>query len=105
MALKNFAFNVTSNDNFSRTGLIETNRGNILTPAFMPVGTQATVKACLIDDVIKTGSEIILSNTYHLMIRPGVDRIISAGGLHKFMNCKLPILTDSGVSKLCRFQN
>jgi queuine tRNA-ribosyltransferase len=96
MALKNFAFNVTSNDNFSRTGLIETNRGNILTPAFMPVGTQATVKACLIDDVIKTGSEIILSNTYHLMIRPGVDRIISAGGLHKFMNCKLPILTDSG---------
>ena len=96
MALKNFAFNVTSNDNFSRTGLIETNRGNILTPAFMPVGTQATVKACLIDDVIKTGSEIILSNTYHLMIRPGIDRIISAGGLHKFMNCKLPILTDSG---------
>jgi len=96
MALKNFAFNVTSNDNFSRTGLIETHRGNIQTPAFMPVGTQATVKACLIDDVIKTGSEIILSNTYHLMIRPGVDRIISAGGLHKFMNCKLPILTDSG---------
>ena len=96
MALKNFAFNVTSNDNFSRTGLIETHRGNIQTPAFMPVGTQATVKACLIDDVIKTGSEIILSNTYHLMIRPGIDRIISAGGLHKFMNCKLPILTDSG---------
>jgi len=77
-------------------GLIETHRGNIQTPAFMPVGTQATVKACLIDDIIKTGSEIILSNTYHLMIRPGVDRIISAGGLHKFMNCKLPILTDSG---------
>jgi len=96
MALKNFAFNVISNDNFSRTGLIETHRGNIQTPAFMPVGTQATVKACLIDDVIKTGSEIILSNTYHLMIRPGIDRIISAGGLHKFMNCKLPILTDSG---------
>ena len=96
MALKNFAFNVSSNDNFSRTGLIETHRGNIQTPAFMPVGTQATVKACLIDDVIKTGSEIILSNTYHLMIRPGIDRIISAGGLHKFMNCKLPILTDSG---------
>ena len=96
MPLKKFTFNVTSNDKFSRTGLIETHRGNIKTPAFMPVGTQATVKACLIDDVIKTGSEIILSNTYHLMIRPGVDRIISAGGLHKFMNCKLPILTDSG---------
>ena len=96
MALKSFSFNVLEKNNFSRAGLIETHRGNIQTPAFMPVGTQATVKACLIDDVIKTGSEIILSNTYHLMIRPGVDRIISAGGLHKFMNCKLPILTDSG---------
>jgi queuine tRNA-ribosyltransferase len=96
MALKIFKFNVIEKDKFARTGLIETHRGDIQTPAFMPVGTQATVKACLIDDVIKTGSEIILSNTYHLMIRPGVDRIISAGGLHKFMNCKLPILTDSG---------
>jgi queuine tRNA-ribosyltransferase len=96
MALKNFKFNVIKNDNFTRAGLIEIHRGTIQTPAFMPVGTQATVKACLIDDVIKTGSEIILANTYHLMIRPGVDRIISAGGLHKFMNCKLPILTDSG---------
>jgi len=96
MALKNFSFNVIEKDKFARVGLIKTHRGNIQTPAFMPVGTQATVKACLIDDVIKTGSEIILSNTYHLMIRPGVDRIISAGGLHKFMNCKLPILTDSG---------
>ena len=96
MALKKFNFNVIEKKNFSRVGLIETYRGNIQTPAFMPVGTQATVKACLIDDIILTGSEIILSNTYHLMIRPGVDRIISAGGLHKFMNCKLPILTDSG---------
>ena len=96
MALKNFKFNVIEKNNFSRVGLIETHRGNIQTPAFMPVGTQATVKACIIDDVVKTGSEIILSNTYHLMIRPGVDRIISAGGLHKFMNCELPILTDSG---------
>jgi queuine tRNA-ribosyltransferase len=96
MALKKFKFNVIDKDKFSRTGLISTHRGNIETPAFMPVGTQATVKACLIDDVIKTGSQIILANTYHLMIRPGVDRIISSGGLHKFMNCKLPILTDSG---------
>ena len=96
MKLKKFNFNVLGNDNFARAGVIETHRGNIQTPAFMPVGTQATVKACLIDDVIKTGSEIILCNTYHLMIRPGVERIISAGGLHKFMNCKLPILTDSG---------
>ena len=96
MPLKNFGFNVIARDGFSRCGFIETHRGNINTPAFMPVGTQATIKACTIDDVIKTGSEIILSNTYHLMIRPGVDRIISAGGLHKFMNCRLPILTDSG---------
>ena len=96
MALKNFAFNVLSKDKFARRGVIETHRGNINTPAFMPVGTQATVKACTIDDIKKTGSEIILSNTYHLMIRPGVERIQSAGGLHNFMNCNLPVLTDSG---------
>ena len=96
MAFKKFAFNVLKKDKFARCGLIETHRGKIHTPAFMPVGTQATVKACTIDDIKKTGSEIILSNTYHLMIRPGVERIQSAGGLHNFMNCDLPILTDSG---------
>jgi queuine tRNA-ribosyltransferase len=96
MALKKFAFKVLTKDSFARQGVIETHRGIINTPAFMPVGTQATVKACKIDDIKKTGSEIILSNTYHLMIRPGVERIKSAGGLHKFMNCDLPILTDSG---------
>ncbi len=96
MALKNFAFKVLKKDKFARSGIIETHRGNINTPAFMPVGTQASVKACTIDDIKKTGSQIILSNTYHLMIRPGVDRIQSAGGLHEFMNCDLPILTDSG---------
>jgi len=96
MALKKFAFKVLKTNNYARTGLIETHRGVIHTPAFMPVGTQATVKACKIDDIKKTGSEIILSNTYHLMIRPGVERIQSAGGLHNFMNCDLPILTDSG---------
>ena len=96
MALKNFAFKVIKKDKFARRGLIETHRGNINTPAFMPVGTQATVKACTIDDIKKTGSEIILSNTYHLMIRPGVERVQLAGGLHNFMNCELPILTDSG---------
>ena len=96
MALKNFAFKILKKDKFARSGIIETHRGNIKTPAFMPVGTQATVKACTIDDIKKTGSEIILSNTYHLMIRPGVERVKSAGGLHKFMNCDLPILTDSG---------
>jgi queuine tRNA-ribosyltransferase len=96
MALKNFAFKILDKDNYARHGLIETHRGNIKTPAFMPVGTQATVKACTIDSVKKTGSEIVLANTYHLMIRPGVDRIKNSGGLHTFMNCDLPILTDSG---------
>ena len=74
MALKEFAFKVLKTDNHARCGLIETHRGNIQTPAFMPVGTQATVKACKIEDIVKTGSEIILSNTYHLMIRPGVEK-------------------------------
>ena len=96
MALKKFAFKVLNKDSYARCGIIETHRGNINTPAFMPVGTQATVKACTIDDIKKTGSEIILSNTYHLMIRPGVERIQRVGGLHNFMNCDLPILTDSG---------
>ena len=96
MALKDFAFELLKKDNYSRLGKIITHRGNINTPTFMPVGTQATVKACTIDDIKKTGSEIILANTYHLMIRPGVDRIKVSGGLHKFMNCDLPILTDSG---------
>ena len=96
MTLKKFNFNVNYTENYSRVGVIETGRGNINTPAFMPVGTQATVKGTFIDDIIKTGSEIILSNTYHLMIRPGVERISNIGGLHEFMNCKLPILTDSG---------
>ncbi len=96
MALKNFAFEIQSKDNYARKGLIKTHRGNIQTPAFMPVGTQATVKACKIEDIKKTGSEIILGNTYHLMIRPGVERIQRVGGLHQFMNCDIPILTDSG---------
>ncbi len=96
MALKKFSFNVIKKDSYARTGLIKTHRGDINTPSFMPVGTQATVKATFVHDIIKTGSEIILSNTYHLMLRPGVNRIKSAGGLHSFMNCSLPILTDSG---------
>ena len=96
MALKKFAFKVIKTDKYSRCGLIATHRGNIQTPAFMPVGTQATVKACTIQDLKKTGSQIILGTTYHLMIRPGVERIKSIGGLHSFMNCDLPILTDSG---------
>ena len=96
MTLKNFNFNVFEKDGDARLGVIKTHRGDINTPAFMPVGTQATVKGVFINDIVKTGSEIILSNTYHLMVRPGVDRIKSTGGLHEFMNCKIPILTDSG---------
>ena len=96
MPLKKFSFNVIKKDAFARLGKIKTHRGNIDTPAFMPVGTQATIKGAFIEDIIKSGSQIILSNTYHLMIRPGVERIKSQGGLHEFMNCPLPILTDSG---------
>ena len=94
--MKKFQFKVLNSDKYARCGIIETSRGFINTPAFMPVGTQATVKACTIDDIKKTGSEIILGNTYHLMIRPGIERIERVGGLHQFMNCDLPILTDSG---------
>ncbi len=94
--MKKFEFKILNKDKYSRCGVIKTQRGNINTPAFMPVGTQATVKACTINDIKKTGSEIILGNTYHLMIRPGVERIKRVGGLHEFMNCDLPILTDSG---------
>ena len=96
MSLEKFSFKVLSKESYARTGIINTSRGKIHTPVFMPVGTQATVKAVFIDDIIKTGSEIILANTYHLMLRPGIDRIKQHKGLHKFMNCKLPILTDSG---------
>ncbi len=96
MSLKKFSFNVINKDGFARLGRIQTHRGFIDTPVFMPVGTQATVKGTYIKDIVETGSQIILSNTYHLMIRPGVDRVKSLGGLHEFMNCPLPILTDSG---------
>ena len=104
--IKNFSFSVKHQNKNYRVGLIQTHRGEIDTPAFMPVGTQATVKGVFIDDIIKTGSQIILSNTYHLMIRPGTERVEAVGGLHKFMNCKLPILTDSGgyqVMSLSKF--
>ena len=96
MEVNKFYFSLLKSSDSSRLGIINTPRGKINTPVFMPVGTQATVKGVFIDDIIKTKSQIILSNTYHLMLRPGVERISSAGGLHKFMNCKLPILTDSG---------
>ena len=96
MLSQKFNFKIVSKEKKSRLGIINTSRGKINTPVFMPVGTQATIKGSFIHDVVNTGTQIILSNTYHLMIRPGAERIKRAGGLHKFMNCKLPILTDSG---------
>ena len=96
MNKEKFSFNVLKEDKLARVGKLSTHRGDIDTPTFMTVGTQATIKSAFIDDVVLAGAQIILANTYHLMIRPGVDRIKRIGGLHEFMNCRLPILTDSG---------
>ncbi len=91
-----FSFAVKARDGAARTGAITTPRGVIRTPAFMPVGTGATVKAMFPEDVAATGADIILGNTYHLMLRPGAERVAKLGGLHKFMHWEKPILTDSG---------
>jgi queuine tRNA-ribosyltransferase len=91
-----FSFALQATDGRARTGVISTPRGEIRTPAFMPVGTAATVKAMLPDSVAATGADILLGNTYHLMLRPGAERVARLGGLHKFMNWDKPILTDSG---------
>jgi queuine tRNA-ribosyltransferase len=91
-----FAFRLLRNDGAARRGEFITPHGSVQTPAFMPVGTQATVKGVMPEAVRATGAEIVLGNTYHLMLRPGAERIAALGGLHKFMNWSLPILTDSG---------
>jgi queuine tRNA-ribosyltransferase len=91
-----FNFHLKATDGAARCGEFVTPHGRVRTPAFMPVGTQATVKGLMPDDVRETGAEIVLGNTYHLMLRPGAERISALGGLHKFMNWPLPILTDSG---------
>ncbi|WP_428924634.1 tRNA guanosine(34) transglycosylase Tgt [Marinibacterium sp. SX1] len=91
-----FSFSLAATDGRARTGTISTPRGEIRTPAFMPVGTAATVKAMMPDSVRATGADILLGNTYHLMLRPGAERIDRLGGLHRFMNWDRPILTDSG---------
>ena len=91
-----FSFKLHATDGKARTGVISTPRGEIRTPAFMPVGTAATVKAMLPESVRATGADILLGNTYHLMLRPGAERVARLGGLHKFMNWDRPILTDSG---------
>lgn len=93
MALK---FEILKKHNKSRLGKLHTKHGIVNTPAFMPVGTCGTVKAMLPESVESTGAEIILGNTYHLMLRPGADLVEKMGGLHKFMNWHRPILTDSG---------
>jgi queuine tRNA-ribosyltransferase len=91
-----FSFRLAATDGTARRGEIVTPHGTVQTPAFMPVGTQATVKGLAPETVRETGTEILLGNTYHLMLRPGAERIAGLGGLHKFMNWPRPILTDSG---------
>ncbi len=91
-----FSFDLQATEGKARTGVIHTARGDIRTPAFMPVGTAATVKAMLPESVAATGADILLGNTYHLMLRPTAERVAALGGLHNFMNWDRPILTDSG---------
>src|SRR3954468_6292671 len=91
-----FSFRLMATDGAARRGEITTPHGTVATPAFMPVGTQASIKGLAPEAVRATGADIVLANTYHLMLRPGAERIAALGGLHKFMNWPLPILTDSG---------
>ncbi|MEO8714039.1 MAG: tRNA guanosine(34) transglycosylase Tgt, partial [Acetobacteraceae bacterium] len=91
-----FGFTTLATDGRARAGLIDTAHGLVETPAFMPVGTAGTVKAMTADAVRATGARIVLGNTYHLMLRPGAERIARLGGLHRFMDWAGPILTDSG---------
>ncbi len=96
MTADRFSFEIHATCGKARTGTIRMQRGEIRTPAFMPVGTAATVKAMKPESVSATGADIILGNTYHLMLRPGAERVARLGGLHRFMNWQRPILTDSG---------
>ncbi len=91
-----FSFHLIATDKAARAGRVVTAHGEFATPAFMPVGTQATVKAVAPEEIVRTGAEILLANTYHLMLRPGPERVAKLGGLHRFMNWNRPILTDSG---------
>ena len=91
-----FSYDLQSEEGAARRGVIHTPRGDIQTPAFMPVGTAGTVKALYTDQVRETGADIVLGNTYHLMLRPGAEEVAALGGLHNFMNWQGPILTDSG---------
>src|SRR6201991_1987463 len=91
-----FSFTVLATEGKARHGLISTSRGEIRTPAFMPVGTVGTVKSMYPEQVRETGADILLGNTYHLMLRPGAERVAALGGLHTFMDWPRPILTHSG---------
>jgi len=91
-----FAFRIAASDASARSGQLDTPHGRIATPAFMPVGTQGTVKAVTTDELRRCGAQVVLSNTYHLYLRPGHERIERLGGLHRFMGWDRPILTDSG---------
>src|SRR5436305_14979908 len=94
--LDRFSFRLIATDGLARCGEITTPHGTVATPAFMPVGTQATVKGLDPETVRAAGADIVLANTYHLMLRPGAERIAALGGLHTFMNWPRAILTDSG---------
>ena len=96
MPSKEFTFELITQDDKARLGKILTPRWIIDTPAFMPVGTQGTVKGVFTDDILKTNTQIILGNTYHLLLRPGIEILNKFNGLHNFMNWNKPILTDSG---------
>ena len=96
MSKKEFSFELIAQDDYARLGQIITSRGIIDTPCFMPVGTQGTVKGLFVDDILNTNTQIILGNTYHLLLRPGIEVLSEFEGLHNFMNWKRPILTDSG---------
>ena len=103
--MSGFRLEIAATDGAARTGVLHTPRGPIRTPAFMPVGTAATVKALRPEDVAATGADIVLGNTYHLMLRPGAERVARLGGLHRFMNWPRPILTDSGGFQVMSLSN
>ena len=105
MQNQEFSFEVITQNGNARLGKISTSRGDIDTPAFMPVGTQGTVKGVFVDDILKTGTQIILGNTYHLLLRPGINTLKKFNGLHKFMNWNKPILTDSGGYQIMSLSN
>tara|TARA_B100000886_G_scaffold114838_2_gene77260 strand:- start:12208 stop:13323 length:1116 start_codon:yes stop_codon:yes gene_type:complete len=96
MSIKEFSFELITQDGKARLGKISTPKGEIDTPAFMPVGTQGTVKGIFTNDILQTNTQIILGNTYHLLLRPGIEILNKFNGLHNFMNWQKPILTDSG---------